>query len=275
MDLLITNNLESIKLSSRNIVTTNFDESSPSITANTLSFKGRNGKVNFGGDYGDKKLKFAGYLVANNQSDYETKRNWLYQILGGSEPYYITPMYSDNGQYSFERPGQTSGNIVGQTNEVASFKRFYVTIDDVIEPSFVGNINGRQIYKLEITFVTAELPFGESVPKTLTITNSIPYAGTAKASQLEVPFYLQITANQVASGFSLTIGSRTWTYSGTVATGDVFKLGGMYNTKNLISINDYTNAEYFVLEPSLNGQVTVKCSINATITINDYKELYL
>ncbi|CAH0419476.1 phage tail domain-containing protein [Periweissella ghanensis] len=275
MDLLITNNLESIKLSSRNIVTTNFDESSPSITPNTLSFKGRNGKVNFGGDYGDKKLKFSGYLVASNQSDYEVKRDWLYQVLGGIEPYYITPMYSDNGQYSFERPGQTSGNVIGQANEVASFKRFYVTVDDVIEPSFVGNINGQQIYKLEITFITAGLPFGQSVDKTLTITNSIPYAGTTKASQLEVPFYVQLIANQTASGISLTIGSRTWTYSGTVAVGDVFVLGGMYNTKNLLSINDYTNVEYFVLEPTPTGQIPVQCSIDATIIINNYKELYL
>lgn len=275
MDLLITNGTSSAKLSDKGIVTTDFDESTPSLTPNTLSFKGRNGKLNFGGDYTDKKLSYNGYMQSSNQSDYESKRNWLYQLLGSSTPFYITPIYSDSSQYDFERPGESTGSKLGQLGGTESNKRYYVTLDDTFAPELVGSVNGKQIYKLSISFVTAVLPFGETKPKTATITNAIPYAGTVKASQLEVPFYIQLTAKQTASAISLKIGSRTWTYSGTVASGDVFKIGGVYNLKNTLSVNDNTNLEYFTLDPSAVGTVAVTCSITATIEIHDYKELYL
>lgn len=275
MDLLITNGTLSAKLSDKGIVTTDFDESTPSLTPNTLSFKGRNGKLNFGGDYTDKKLSYNGYMQSSNQSDYESKRNWLYQLLGSSTPYYITPIYSDSSQYDFERPGESTGSKLGQLGGTESNKRYYVTLDDTFAPELAGSVNGKQIYKLSISFVTAVLPFGETKPKKATVTNSIPYAGTVKASQLEVPFYIQLTAKQTASAISLKIGSRTWTYSGTVASGDVFKIGGVYNLKNTLSVNDNTNLEYFTLDPSAVGTVAVTCSITATIEIHDYKELYL
>lgn len=275
MDLLITNGTSSAKLSDKGIVTTDFDESTPSLTPNTLSFKGRNGKLNFGGDYTDKKLSYNGYMQSSNQSDYENKRNWLYQLLGSSTPFYITPIYSDSSQYDFERPGESTGSKLGQLGGIESNKRYYVTLDDTFAPELAGSVNGKQIYKLSIRFVTAVLPFGETKPKTATVTNAIPYAGTVKASQLEVPFYIQLTAKQTTSAISLKIGSRTWTYSGTVASGDVFKIGGVYNLKNTLSVNDNTNLEYFTLEPSAVGTVSISCSITATIEIHDYKELYL
>lgn len=275
MDLLITNNATSVRLSSKNIVTFDFDESTPSLTANTISFKGRNGKLNFGGGYLEKKLTYTGYMQTSSQSEYEAKRNWLYQLLGSATPYYITLIYSDAVQYGFERPGQTTGNKLGQTGGAESNKRFYVTLEDTFAPELAGSVNNNQIYKLSISFITAVLPFGESKPKTATVTNAIPYAGTVTASQLEVPFYIQLTAKQAASSISLKVGLRTWTYSGTVAGGDVFKIGGVYNLKNTLSVNGNTNLEYFVLEPSTSGTVAITCSITATIEIHDYKELYL
>lgn len=275
MDLLITNGTTNAKLSDKGIITTDFDESTPSLSLNMKSFNGRNGKLNFGGNYSEKKLIYTGYMQVTSQSDYETKRNWIYQLLGSATAYYITPIYSDGAQYGFERPGQSTGNKLGQVGGIESNKRFYVTLDDTFVPELAGSVNNTQLYKLNISFVTAILPFGETKPKTMTIINSIPYAGTVKASQLEVPYYIQLVAQQAASAISLKIGSRTWTYSGTVASGDVFKIGGVYNLKNTLSVNDNTNLEYFILEPSIGSIVPVACSITATIEIHDYKELYL
>jgi len=275
MDLLITSGVSSFKLSDKGIVTADFDESSPSLRPTTKSFNGRNGRLFFSSDYDVKKISYAGYLTATNQFDYEAKRDWLYQALGSAKPYYITPILSSDKQYDYEVPGQTTGNKLGQSNGTISQKRFYVTPADTFAPQFVGSVDGKQLYKLEIHFETVGLPFGETLPKTSTITNQIAYAGTVTASQLEVPFYIKLTAQQTASTISLQIGSRTWTYSGTVAAGDVFLIGGMYNLKNSLSVNDNTNFEYFVLEPSMNGQIAVNSSITATIEIHDYKELYL
>lgn len=249
MDLLIND----YSLSNLSILVTDFSESSPTVTPNTISFKGRNGKINFGGDYADKKATVTIYLKSTNHADYLSKQDKLLGLIGGVDPFFIQPICK------------------GEVNQ----KRYYVTLTNQLTSEFIGYIDGFESYKYTLEFTTAGVPFAESFPNTLTVTDSIPYAGTTKASQLEVPFYIQLTAKQTASGISLTIGSRTWTYSGAVADGDVFVLGGMYNTKNLISINDYTNVEYFVLEPTPTGQIPVKCSIDATITINNYKELYL
>lgn len=275
MDLLITNKDGSIKLSDKGIITTDFDESSPSLRPLTKSFNGRNGKLFFDSDYDTKKLSYSGYLTTTSQFDYEATRNWLYKTIGRSEPFYITPILSGDSQYDYEFPGQSTGNRLGQTNGVESNKRFFVTVSDTLAPQFVGSVNGKQIHKIELTFETVDLPFGETKPKTMAITNKIAYAGTVAASQLEVPFYIKLTSQQTASAISLKIGSRTWTYSGTVAAGDMFLIGGMYNLKNNLSVNDNTNFEYFVLEPSASGQIAVSSSISATIEIHDYKELYL
>ena len=275
MDLLITNKNTSIRLSDKGIITTDFDESSPSLRPLTKSFAGRNGKLHFGSDYSEKKLSYSGILKTYGLDDYEEKKNWLYSVLASKEPYYVQMIYSDNGLYEYEVPGSGRGNVYSPSNGFKSNKRFKVLLDETLQSEFVGRVGDDLIFKVSANFVTAELPFGESEPMTKTITDSIPYQGTTAASQLEVPFYLQLTAGETASGISLTVDNRTWTYTGDVAVGDVFQIGGMYNMKNHISINDDTNLEYFVLEPSFDGVVSVSSSIEAIIEIHDYKELYL
>lgn len=275
MDLLITNKDTSIKLSDKGIITTDFDESSPSITTNSKTFSGRNGKLHFGSDYGEKKLSYSGILKTYGLDDYEEKKNWLYSVLASKEPYYVQMIYSDNGLYEYEVPGAGRGNVYSPPNGFKSNKRFKVLLDETLQSEFVGRIGDDLIFKISANFVTAELPFGESEPMTRLVTDSIPYQGTTAASQLEVPFYIQLTAGETSNGISLTVGNRTWIYTGDVAVGDVFQIGGMYNMKNHISINDGTNLEYFVLDPSLTGAVSVSSSIEATIEIHDYKELYL
>lgn len=275
MDLLITNKDTSIKLSDKGIITTDFDESSPSITTNSKTFAGRNGKLNFGSDYSEKKLNYSGILKTYGLDDYEEKKNWLYSVLASKEPYYVQMIYSDNGLYDYEVPGSGRGNVYSPPNGFKSNKRFKVLLDETLQSEFIGRVGDDLIFKISAKFVTAELPFGESEPTTKTVTNSIPYQGTTAASQLEVPFYIQLTAGETANSVSLTVGNKTWTYTGDVAIGDVFQIGGMYNMKNHISINNDTNLEYFVLEPSFDGVVSVSSSIEATIEIHDYKELYL
>lgn len=275
MDLLITSGYTSIKLSDKGIITTDFDESSPSITTNSKTFAGRNGKLHFGSDYGEKKLSYSGILKTYGLDDYEEKKNWLYSVLASKEPYYVQMIYSDNGLYEYEVPGAGRGNVYSPPNGFKSNKRFKVLLDETLQSEFIGRVGYDLIFKISAKFVTAELPFGESEPMTKTVTDSIPYLGTTTVSQLEVPFYIQLTASEAANGISLKVGNNTWTYTGDVAVGDVFQLGGMYNMKNHISINDDTNLEYFALEPSYGGVVPLSSSIDAIIEIHDYKELYL
>ncbi|MBU7455838.1 phage tail domain-containing protein [Leuconostoc fallax] len=277
MDLIVNNDYLTEKLSDKGILTTKFDESIPSVNSKPLSFSGRNGKIDFGADYYEKKIFYEGYFYAHGQQDYENLRNWLYQLMASGQAFYITPLFDSDDMYAFERPGEKYGDaFTKRSMQVTSKKRFYVRLDETFNPEFVGNINGRLLYKVSIEFVTAELPFGETSEKDyVVINNLIPYEGTISCSQLEVPFYIEIVTKQSANGIQLTIGDHKWTYTGAVSTNDNFRLGGVYNTKNGISVNDDTNYQFFILKPSANKKVSVNCSINATITIKKYKELFI
>lgn len=273
MDLLVEKDNQSIRLSELGILTVDFDESSPDFSVNALEFSGRNGKLHFGSRHTEKEITYTGYFYADGQREYEVKRNKLYSLFADNKPFYVTPAFDTEKQmYDFERPGQTTAQITSAGFETLSDKRFYVMLDSSIAPELQGNIAGRLLYKLDLSFVTAVLPYGETKPKSGTLSASLVYNGTASASQLETPFYVTVKANASASGINFKLGERTWTYRGVVAVGDEFRLGGVYNTRNGVSINDDTNFEYFILRPGANA---VSCSISATVTINNYKELYL
>ena len=71
------------------------------------------------------------------------------------------------------------------------------------------------------------MPYGETTPKTVTLANNqIAYTGTAKLSQLEVPFVVELTATGNQSNFYLEIGDNRFTYSqsGNISAGDIFKI---------------------------------------------------
>ena len=129
MDLLVND----FSLSSLSILVTDFDETSPTVNPNTISFKGRNGKINFGGDYGDKKVTVTIYLKANDYPDYLAKWDKLTTLIGGVTPFFIQPIFN------------------GGVNK----KRYYVTLTSQLDPEYVGTIDGMDSYKLMLEFTTA------------------------------------------------------------------------------------------------------------------------
>ena len=279
MDLLITKGTASVKLSDYGFYNINIDDSAPEISLDKRSVTGRNGTVFGGATFTAKVIKVTGRVAVTNVQEFLSLKDDIFGLLLDDEPFYITKMYPTNSDfYNYQIPGQTAGDLdfVNQPHTAWHY-RWKVTAEGEADFTFVGNYGQGLKYDFSISFITAELPYGETTPKTVTLANNqIAYAGTAKLSQLEVPFVVELTATGNQSGFYLEIGDNRFTYSqtGYIKAGDVFKITGIETTKNLANVNARTNYAYFVIKPSLTKKVSYKTDFKGTIKILNFKELY-
>ena len=278
MDLLITKGTTSVKLSDYGFYNIDIDDSAPEISLDKRSVSGRNGTVFGGATFTDKKIKATGRVSVATIQDFMAKKDDINGLLLDDEPFYITKMYPNNADfYNYQTPGQTTGDLdlIGQ-GHTAWHYRWKVTAS---EPafSFVGNSGQSLKYDFSVVFTTAEMPYGETKAKDITLSGgNFTYAGTAKLSQLEVPFVVELTSTGGQSNFYLEIGKRRFEYtqSGNINSGDVFKITGIGTTKNLVNVNAKTNYGYFVIEPTPTKTVTYKTNFNGAIKILGFKELY-
>lgn len=278
MDLLITKGTASVKLSDYGFYNINIDDSAPEISLDKRSVAGRNGTVFGGATFTAKVIKVTGRVAVANVQGFLSMKDDIFGLLLDDEPFYITKMYPDSIDfYDYQVPGQTAGDLdfVNQPHTAWHY-RWKVTAS---EPtfSFVGNSGQGLKYDFSVVFTTAEMPYGETEAKDITLSGgSFAYAGTAKLSQLEVPFVIEMTSTGNQSGFYLEIGDNRFTYSqtGDINAGDVFKITGIETTKNLANVNARTNYAYFVIKPSPTKKVSYKTNFNGTIKILNFKELY-
>ena len=278
MDLLITKGTTSVKLSDYGFYNINIDDSAPEISLDKRSVAGRNGTVFGGATFTAKVIKVTGRVTVANVQEFLSKKDDIYGLLLDDEPFYITKMYPTNSDfYNYQVPGQTAGDLdlVNQPHTAWHY-RWKVTAS---EPtfSFVGNSGQGLKYDFSVVFTTAEMPYGETEAKDITLSGgSFAYAGTAKLSQLEVPFVIEMTSTGNQSGFYIEIGDYRFTYSqtGDINAGDVFKITGIETTKNLANVNARTNYAYFIIKPSPTKKVSYKTNFNGTIKILNFKELY-
>ena len=278
MDLLITKGTTSVKLSDYGFYNIDIEDSAPEISLDKRSVSGRNGTVFGGATFTDKKIKATGRVSVATIQDFMAKKDDINGLLLDDEPFYITKMYPNNAElYNYQKPGQTTGDLdlIGQAHTAWRY-RWKVTAS---EPtfSFVGNSGQGLKYDFSVVFTTAEMPYGETKARDITLSGgNFTYAGTAKLSQLEVPFTVELTSTGGQSNFYLEIGKRRFEYtqSGNINSGDVFKITGIGTTKNLVNVNAKTNYGYFVIEPTPTKTITYKTNFNGTIKILGFKELY-
>ena len=278
MDLLITKGTTSVKLSEYGFYNIDIEDSAPEVSLDKRAVSGRNGTVFGGATFTDKKIKATGRVSVATIQDFMAKKDDINGLLLDDEPFYITKMYPNNAElYNYQTPGQTMGDwdFIRRAHTAWHY-RWKVTAS---EPtfSFVGNSGQGLKYDFSVVFTTAEMPYGETKARDITLSGgSFTYAGTAKLSQLEVPFTVELTSTGGQSSFYLEIGKRRFEYtqSGNINSGDVFKITGIGTTKNQVNVNAKTNYGYFVLEPTPTKKITYKTNFNGTIKILGFKELY-
>ena len=278
MDLLITKGTTSVKLSDYGFYNIDIDDSAPEVSLDKRAVSGRNGTVFGGATFTAKQIKVTGRVSVATIQDFMAKKDDVNGLLLDDEPFYITKMYPNNADlYNYQKPGQTTGDLdlIGQAHTAWHY-RWKVTAS---EPtfSFVGNPGQGLKYDFSVVFTTSEMPYGETKAKDITLSGgNFTYAGTAKLSQLELPFVVELTSTGGQSSFYLEIGKRRFEYtqSGNINSGDVFKITGIGTTKNQVNVNAKTNYGYFVLEPTPTKTITYKTNFNGAIKILGFKELY-
>lgn len=271
MDLLVEKGDSRAYLSIYKVITTSFEESSPSVKRNNTQVQYRNGNVDFGGWREAKTIDYVGYYRADDIDEEETLREKIYALLSDPDGYYITQLKNDSDN-SYERPGENTGDYFEKQVNRPSHKRFYVYASS-LDSEFVGSYGGHVLYKISATFTTMKLPYGESVPRDLDVNNGIIlYSGTVTCNQLEQGFMVEFTAKEDGSNLKLNVNGIELTYSGQVYSGDVLKLSGYEYTKNDISIVKSTNKAYFKLLPGIANKIS--SSIAGEIRILNFQDLY-
>lgn len=284
MDLLIEKDGQARRLSELGLYNITVDDSSPAVDISTRTVKGRNGRIFDGLTYTEKTIEVKARLTVPTMEAFFDKKDELNRHVLGDDGFYITKMHPERDDlYEFELAGQTTGELnLGMIPHRAWKYRYKVVNNGSVEYEFIGKSSAGLKYNVSFNFVTSELPYGETVPKDLTLsTNTFDYAGTATLSQLEVPFIVELTANSQQTNFFLEIDGRRFTYNHTqtpIQAGDKIMLMGIETRLYTVSIgdnvNNRTNFEYFVIKPKANKKIPWSSNFKGTIKILGFKELY-
>lgn len=276
--LITTKNEEQIYDTDLHLFIKNVEVSAPSLETNLSKVRGRNGQINYGSTHIAKTIVITAWLFSKDEERQAIDRDRIYDVFSDEEPFYITELF-DSVLYRFERPGETTGfQLVDLERPKYAYRcRYYVLASAEPKVEFIGRHEGGFISNVSIELQTAELPYGESLPRNEIVQNGvIPYRGTAKCSQLESPFTLKATAQKDGKDATFTIQDRTLTYTGSYKKNDVFEFNGVSNLQNAVNINDKTNYEYFILTKDNRNQNTVATNKpdDFLLEVVGYKELY-
>lgn len=275
MDIVITSLTgDRYKFSDYGLRVMSFEESPATISRTTKTVDGRNGSLDYGGRHDSKKIKAEIFYSASSMSDDEHMQETMNGILSSLDKYYVQFINNDKDMYSFERPGETYGETNWNKGTV-SHKRFLVSRSDNNSPEFQGKIGGSLHSTWSFEWETTDLPYGESVPRNVVLTNGNPivYNGNVNCSQLEQFFYFQIKPTASAQSLTLTVDDQKIVVNYAVRSGDTIKLTGMDYVVNSTNVNDKTNYGYVILKTNKPNKFSI--DIPAQVTIMNLKDLYV
>ena len=284
MDLLIEKDGQARRLSELGLYNITVDDSSPAVDISTRTVKGRNGRIFDGLTYTEKTIEVKARLTVQTMEAFFDKKDELNRYVLGDDGFYITKMYPKRDDlYEFELAGQTTGELnLGTIPHRAWKYRYKVVNNGSVEYEFIGKSSAGLKYNVSFGFVTSELPYGETIPKNITLlTDTFDYAGTATLSQLEVPFSMELTAIADNTNFFVEIDGRRFTYrheETPIRSGQKLLLRGIETVlasgTNETNVNNRTNFEYFVIKPKANKKIPWSSNFKGTIKIIGFKELY-
>lgn len=159
MDVEITKlNGESFRLSDYDVIVRDFDVSSIPVEGVYGDVEGRSGLVNYGAEFGQRTITIPIYTKAYDMGDYALLRDELFGLMTTSEPFYVREM---RRQSEFNTCGDVSDD------KYVGGKRYKVRVTGAY------NLEQMRIYGFgEISLVTTELPYAESIGTTADIDKS-------------------------------------------------------------------------------------------------------
>lgn len=138
------------------------------IDSYTERIEGRSGFVDYGADYGSRRISVPMKFKHYDMHDYAHIRDELYGILTDIDSYYIREMRRPKRlEYEFVDFGQTPKFKKQTEDRYVGGKQYLVRMASEITPEQM--YNGGEI---EIEFETTELPFAETIYTTLDISDT-------------------------------------------------------------------------------------------------------
>lgn len=264
MDALIDKGNNNLTYASElNLLVKDIKVSNATLEQNNQSIKGSSRSIDNGATYSNKSIVIEAWGYSKNEYDFSIHRDLIYSVFADRNPFYISEVYSLI-EAEFQRPGESEGySLLDLSKGGFSYRqRYKVRLDGDISYSFEGKNGKGMIASVEIPLITVELPFGESEARDTTVKTDgkVNYEGSTDCNQLESPFILRATALKPGTDCNFTIQDRTLTYKGNYSVNDVFNFAGSYNTLNEVNINDKTNYQYFIFNPSATKFNRVYCS---------------
>lgn len=276
MDLLIEKNTVIKKLSEYGLWVQDVIDQSPMVSTNFRTVTSRNGRINAGATLYEKNIQVMGRALVPTIQDYEELKDDINGLVMDTEPFYITKMLPETDSlYDFEKPGESVGDLdlLGIPHNEYKY-RWNVIPNSGVDWTFQGRYDGGLLFEFTMGFTTSALPYGETKPTTLSITDSINYSGTAINSQLEYPWKLILTATEELSGsLKIDIGGRVYEFerqSG-ISVGDVIEIDGISTHLNGQNMTHFSNYEHFELRHGMNS---IETNFIGTMELSPYVEFY-
>lgn len=276
MDLQITKPGAQYTLSDFGLWVQDVTDTSPAIEHNFRRVWGKSARVNAGASYTEKVISVVGKTIVGNVQDFEDLKDEVNGVVVDIKPFFIRKLLPDVGElYEYENPGDTTGELkfIDVPHTLHKY-RWRVISSGRVDWRFLGKHQGGLLYEFAMDFVTVELPFGETLPRTLTMGSSVTYLGNTPNSQLDSPWAVQLTATAVQPGtFSFKLGANTYTHTSAtpLKVGDKFVITGISTHLNDSNVTHRTNYAHFVLMPGAN---VVTTNFVGTKVILDYMEFY-
>lgn len=279
MDLLIEKQGVKTKLSDFGLFLIDVVDDDFSIERDRQTLKNRNGYLPSKNYVRDKLIRVSAKLNVSSLQELETTKNNLNALLMSPEPIFIRKMLPiKKGFYDFELPGSKSNFDLEEIETKELDYGYFVWLSNAIQYTFLGKKETGLLYNLVIEFTTDMLPYAQTKPINEVLSGGeISYKGNAECSQLEYLFYFKLTADQQKAGnFKLKVGSKEFIYKtpADIKSGDVFLLKGFENLLNGLNINNRTNYQYFVLEPSANDTINYTTDFPGKIELINKVEFY-
>lgn len=232
------------------VVTRDFNVSAPDYEHETYELEGRAGHVTINTQMKAREISVLFYMRAYDNGDYAAARAEVFPLFDSKEPFYIADGRQPNRLWLVRQEG---GYEMDQNGRYGFF-----------EVDFVADLPySRSKAKAgdPITWDAGIISWGDGYewdtePPAVTFTENnfaIENMGNVVVNGFETPLAITVTGvfSQGVTIHNLTTGD-IFTYTGSLAAGEVLRIDGTTVTKNGVNVFAATNHKFLSLAPGIN-----------------------
>lgn len=229
-----------IILSDYNISVTDFRIDSPSPRFNWNEIEGRDGLIDLGTTYGERKISAEFEFVSEDHHDFPLLRNQVFKIFDSRKPFYIIDDREPDRRWLVKANGFSPSQLI------VTLGRFSI---DFISPSAYA-----ETVKTTLEMPIAEISGGKTVSyKHTTNTFDIYNGGDAEVDPRIYPLVIKFTGLSTDLSINNLTTGEEWVYNDATNASDIILLDGIRSTKNGLSIFGTTNKKLISLAKGWNS----------------------